>query len=144
MGLSKPTEVKMALAVWKDRQFLFNLLEPSVDKVKHIEVMYANKGEKLNWTEFDEKRAKREFTFIGDSPKDEKEMFLKYAHSHTKAETEKWLDDNDMNLDIMYNENGRPDCYDKWNGECCGVYCTDVFFGIDHFLRTLYIKSRLL
>ena len=115
----------MALAVWKDRQFLFNLLEPSVDKVKHIEVMYANKGEKLNWTEFDEKRAKREFTFIGDSPKDKKEMFLKYAHSHTKAETEKWLDDNDMNLDIMYNENGRPDCYDKWNGECCGVYCTD-------------------
>lgn len=115
-------------SVWQpgiDRQFLFNLLEPSVDKVKHIEVMYANKGEKLNWTEFDKKRAKREFTFIGDSPKDKKEMFLKYAHSHTKAETEKWLDDNDMNLDIMYNENGRPDCYDKWNGECCGVYCTD-------------------
>ena len=43
VGLSKPTEVKMALAVWKDRQFLFNLLEPSVDKVKHIEVMSLNR-----------------------------------------------------------------------------------------------------
>ena len=103
--------------------------------------MYTDKSEKLNWTEFDE-RAKRELIFIGNSPKDKKEMFLKYAHSHTKAETEKWLDDNDLNLDIMYNENGRPDCYDKWNAVEYIVQM--VFFGIDHFLRTLYIKSRLL
>ena len=52
--------------------------------------MYTDKSEKLNWTEFDEKRAKRELIFIGNSPKDKKELFLKYAHSHTKAETEKW------------------------------------------------------
>lgn len=89
--------------------------------------MYTDKGEKLNWTEFDERRAKGEQLFIGDYPKDEKEMFLKYAHTHTKAETLIWLDRNDMSLDIMYDKNGRPDCCDRWNGECCGVYCTDGF-----------------
>ena len=54
-----------------------------------------------------------------------KEEFKQYAHKHTMAETEDWLDNQGLNLDIMYNSNGRPDCYDVWNGECAGVRCKD-------------------
>lgn len=52
-----------------------------------------------------------------------KDEFKKYAHQHTMAETEEWLNNQGLNLDIMYNNNGRPDCYDVWNGECAGVRC---------------------
>lgn len=43
------------------------------------------------------------------------------------AETEEWLEKNGLNLDIMYTEEGRPDCYDKWTGECAGIRCKDGY-----------------
>lgn len=86
--------------------------------------MYTTTGEKMSWKEFETRREQGEKIYIGDYPKEDKEAFLKYAHSHTVAETEKWLKDNDFSEDIMYT-NGRPDAYDRWNGECAGVKCKD-------------------
>lgn len=88
--------------------------------------MYTTTGEKLSWKEFDERRAKGEEIFIGDYPKEDKDAFKKYAHSHTKAEVLEYLESKDMNLDIMYTR-GMPDCYDKWSGECAGIRCTDGY-----------------
>lgn len=88
--------------------------------------MYTTTGEKLTWAEFDRRRNNGEKIFIGDYPKEDKLQFKKFAHSHTKKETENWLTANDFSLDIMYTK-GRPDCYDKWNGECAGIRCLDGY-----------------
>ena len=88
--------------------------------------MYTTTGERLTWKEFNNRRANGEKIFIGEYPKKDKEAFKAFAHSHTKKETEEWLDANDMSLDIMYTK-GRPDCYDKWSGESAGIRCTDGY-----------------
>lgn len=85
--------------------------------------MYTTTGEKLTWEEFD-KRRKQEEIFIGEYSKEDKKAFLEYAHTHTVAETEQWLVENNFTEDIMYT-NGYPDTYDKWDGECAGVHCTN-------------------
>ena len=86
--------------------------------------MYTHTGEKLTWAEFEARRSAGEELYIGEYPKEDKEQFKKFAHSHTKAEVKKWLENNDFSLDIMYT-NGRPDCYDEWSGECAGIRCVD-------------------
>lgn len=88
--------------------------------------MYTTTGEKMTWAEFESRFNSGESIFIGDYPKEDKEEFKKYAHSHTMKETEEWLEKHDASLDIMYT-NGRPDCYDKWNGECAAIRCTDGY-----------------
>lgn len=88
--------------------------------------MYTTTGEKLSWKEFETRRENGEEIFVGEYPKEDKEAFKKFAHSHTKAETLKWLEDNDFNLDIMYTK-GYPDCYDEWSGECAGIRCKDGY-----------------
>lgn len=88
--------------------------------------MYTTTGEKLSWQEFNERREKGERIYIGNYPREDKDQFLQFAHSHTKQETEDWLEKNQASLDIMYTD-GRPDAYDKWNGECAGVRCTDGY-----------------
>lgn len=87
--------------------------------------MYTTTGEKLTWAEFNRRHAAGEEIFIGDYPREDKDAFLRYAHSHTVKETEQWLIDNEANEDIMYNEVGRPDAYDRFDGECAGVRCLD-------------------
>lgn len=49
--------------------------------------MYTTTGEKMSWKEFKTRREQGEKIYIGDYPKEDKEAFLKYAHSHTVAET---------------------------------------------------------
>lgn len=88
--------------------------------------MYTTTGEKMSWKEFETRRENGEEIFVGDYPKKDKEAFKKFAHSHTRRETEKWLDDNEANLDIMYTK-GYPDCYDKWSEGCAGIRCTDGY-----------------
>lgn len=56
-----------------------------------------------------------------------KRAFKEFAHTHTKVETEKWLENHSFNLDIMYNENGKPDCYDDFREECAGIRCKDGY-----------------
>lgn len=60
--------------------------------------MYTTTGEKLTWAEFNARVEKGEKIFIGNYPKEDKEAFKKYAHSHTKAETEKTFFDDYKNL----------------------------------------------
>lgn len=86
--------------------------------------MYTTTGEKLSWQEFEQRRANGEKLFVGDYPEKDKKAFKEYAHHHTMVETEQWLIKQDFNLDIMYTK-GRPDCYDKWSGECAGIRCKD-------------------
>jgi hypothetical protein len=86
--------------------------------------MYTTTGEKLTWAEFDKRRENGEEIFVGDYPEEDKKAFLQYAHTHTVAETEQWLIDNDFSEDIMYTK-GWPDTYDEFNGECAGVRCLD-------------------
>lgn len=88
--------------------------------------MYTTTGEKMSWKEFEKRRNNGEQIFIGNYPKEDKNAFKKFAHSHTKRETKSWLDRNEANLDIMYT-NGRPDCYDKLSEDCAGIRCTDGF-----------------
>lgn len=86
--------------------------------------MYTTTGEKLTWLEFERRREKGEEIYIGDYPKEDKEAFLAYAHTHTVKETEDWLLANNFTEDIMYTQ-GRPDACDRFNGECAGVRCTN-------------------
>lgn len=88
--------------------------------------MYTTTGEKLTWAEYEARREKGEEIFIGDYPKEDQNNFVNFAHSHTMKETEKWLKDNDFNLDIMYTD-GRPTHYDKFNGECAAIRCLDGY-----------------
>lgn len=88
--------------------------------------MYTTTGERLTWAQFEERRNAGEQLFVGEYPESDRRAFKEYAHSHTKEETEKWLVEQDASLDIMY-KNGRPVCYDKWNGECAGIRCKDGY-----------------
>ena len=88
--------------------------------------MYTTTGEKLSWKEFEERRKNGEALYIGNYPREDKDQFLEFAHSHTIAETEQWLVENNASLDIMYTD-GRPDACDRFNGECAGVHCKDGY-----------------
>lgn len=88
--------------------------------------MYTTTGEKMSWKEFDTRRANGEELYIGDYPEEFSREFIAFAHKHTIAETQKWLEEKEATEDCMY-INGRPRFYDKWNGECAGVRCTDGY-----------------
>lgn len=86
--------------------------------------MYTTDGRKMTWKEFENRRENGENIFVGEYPKEDVKAFLEYAHTHTKKQVEKYLEDTQASLDIMY-VNGRPKYYDEWSGECAGVRCLD-------------------
>lgn len=88
--------------------------------------MYTTTGEKMSWSEFEARRKNGEQIYVGNYPSEDKRRFKEFAYTHTKKEVLDWLNKNDFSLDIMYTD-GRPDCYDKWNGECAGIRCKDGY-----------------